>query len=95
MAADSRQHVRLGGNSRPWGALLLALVLLTVGVVALGTWSLIMLGVLGAHWADSALPLLVVGLLGGIPGVYETSIAYATYKGWPGYSYAQIPRYTD
>ena len=74
---------------------MLALVLLSVGVIALGTWSLIMLGVLGDQWADNALPLFVVGLLGGIPGAYETSIAYATWKGWPGYSYAQIPRYTD
>lgn len=74
---------------------MLALLLLAVGVIALGTWSLIMLGVLGDQWAESALPLLVVGMLGGIPGAYETSIAYATYRGWPGFSYAQIPRYID
>lgn len=90
-----RPHVRRGADSRPWGALLLALVLLFVGVIALGTWALIMLGVLGNQWADNALPLLIVGLLGGIPGVYESTIAYATYKGWPGYSYSQIPRYID
>jgi hypothetical protein len=97
----SAEHILLTGqlrrrrDARPWGALLLALLLLSIGVVSLTMFTMISVGVLDERWAENAQPLLIVGLLGFLPGAYETRIAYAAWRGWPGYSFEQIPRYDD
>ncbi|KAG8466145.1 hypothetical protein KFE25_001901 [Diacronema lutheri] len=99
--ADAREEETLNGrvlrrrSTRPWGALALAALLLAIGTTSLTVWLFIATGVLDAQWADNALPCFIVGVLGFLPGFYETRIAYAAWRGWPGYSYEMIPRLDD
>ena len=68
-----------------------AAFLLFVGVV-FSTLGLSFLFTLGMH---EALPFLIIGGIGFIPGSYVSFIIYQTWKGVPGYSYDQIPSYDD
>lgn len=45
----------------------------------------------GTHWTSMAIAFFVIGSLAFIPGAYSSWIAYASYRGWPGYSFDQIP----
>lgn len=45
------------------------------------------------QYADRTWPVLILGMLMFIPGVYHVRIAYYAYKGYPGYSYEDIPEF--
>ena len=44
---------------------------------------------------SEALPFLIIGGIGFIPGSYVSFIIYHTWRGTPGYSYDQIPSYDE
>jgi hypothetical protein len=68
-----------------------AVFLLGVGVLfsSLGLTFLFTLGL------SEALPFLIIGGIGFIPGSYVCFILYQTWKGVPGFSYDQIPSYDE
>lgn len=68
-----------------------AVFLLFVGIL-FGTLGLSFLFTLGLH---DALPFLIIGGIGFIPGSYVCFILYHAWRGTPGYSYDQIPSYDD
>lgn len=68
-----------------------AIFLLAVGVV-FSTLGLTFVFTLGM---SEALPFLIIGGIGFIPGSYVSFIIYHTWRGTPGFSYDQIPSYDD
>lgn len=96
MAARGLATTGRGGlGGKPWGAFALSALLLSVGLVSLTITLLIVVGVLDQRWADNALPCFIVGMLGFLPGAYETRIAYGAWRGWPGHAYERIPGLSD
>lgn len=45
--------------------------------------------------SDRTVPVLIIGLLVFLPGIYHLRIAYYASKGYPGYSYDDIPDFDD
>lgn len=45
--------------------------------------------------SDRTVPVLVIGILVFLPGFYHLRIAYYASKGYPGYSYDDIPDFDD
>ena len=43
------------------------------------------------QYADRTWPVIVLGALTFIPGVYHVRIAWLAYRGAPGYSFEDIP----
>ncbi|KAI8789702.1 transmembrane protein 230 [Biomphalaria glabrata] len=77
----------------PYRAILLATGLFVVGSVLIIVGSLLLTGYINAQYSDRTWPLLLLGSLMFIPGVYHVRIAYYAYKGYDGYSYEDIPEF--
>lgn len=45
--------------------------------------------------SDRTVPILIIGILVFLPGFYHLRIAYYASKGYPGYSYDDIPDFDD
>lgn len=45
--------------------------------------------------SDRTVPVLIIGILVFLPGFYHLRIAYYASKGYPGYSYDDIPDFDD
>nr|CAD7404374.1 unnamed protein product [Timema cristinae] len=43
------------------------------------------------NYADRTWPMIILGALMFIPGVYHIRIAYCAFRRYPGYSFADIP----
>ena len=43
------------------------------------------------QYADRTWPMLILGAIMFIPGIYHVRIAYYAYKGYEGFSYEMIP----
>ena len=87
---------RLPERKFPKKAILLAVVLFVVGSAFLIMGSLIFTGFIGSEEGDNRwLSMIILGALTFIPGAYHTNIAYQTWRGTPGYSYADIPDFDD
>uniref|UniRef100_A0A0D9WKC0 Uncharacterized protein n=1 Tax=Leersia perrieri TaxID=77586 RepID=A0A0D9WKC0_9ORYZ len=76
----------------PWKSIALALFLLLLGS------SLLFLSyfIFTAHMEgdnSQAYGLLFLGILSFLPGFYETRVAYYSWRGAPGYTFASIPDY--
>uniref|UniRef100_A0A3Q1EZV1 Transmembrane protein 230 n=1 Tax=Acanthochromis polyacanthus TaxID=80966 RepID=A0A3Q1EZV1_9TELE len=71
----------------PYKAIALATVLFLIGSL------LIIIGAL--LLADRTVPVLIIGILVFLPGIYHLRIAYYASKGYPGYSYDDIPDFDD
>uniref|UniRef100_A0A2K6KKZ8 Transmembrane protein 230 n=1 Tax=Rhinopithecus bieti TaxID=61621 RepID=A0A2K6KKZ8_RHIBE len=74
----------------PYKTLALATVLFLIGAFLIIIGSLLLKG-----GADRAVPGLIIGILVFLPGFYHLRIAYYTSKGYPGYSYDDIPDFDD
>uniref|UniRef100_A0A3Q2ZMZ1 Transmembrane protein 230 n=1 Tax=Kryptolebias marmoratus TaxID=37003 RepID=A0A3Q2ZMZ1_KRYMA len=76
----------------PYKAIALATVLFLIGSL------LIIIGAL-IFFQDRSLyrtvPVLIIGILVFLPGFYHLRIAYYASKGYPGYSYDDIPDFDD
>lgn len=79
----------------PVKSIALALLLFLIGSVMLTLAGLVMGGVFGETSELSATPLLILGLVTFIPGFYHVRLAYYAFRGYTGYSYLDIPHYSD
>lgn len=79
----------------PVKAIVLAVFLFVVGSVMIVLGSLMLAGVIGVDFGDRAVPLLVIGTVCFLPGFYNLGIVYLAWRGYHGYSYADIPTYND
>ncbi|XP_064630698.1 transmembrane protein 230-like isoform X2 [Lineus longissimus] len=77
----------------PYKAILLATVLFSLGSLLIILGALLLSGVIDAKYADRTWPVLILGLLMFIPGVYHVRIAYYAFKGYSGYSFEDIPEF--
>lgn len=75
----------------PKKAIALATFLFVMGSTLIILSSLIFADFFDEKYNDSRWPLLILGSLMFIPGVYHVRIAYYAYKKYPGYTYDDIP----
>ncbi|KAK3921832.1 Transmembrane protein 230 [Frankliniella fusca] len=75
----------------PWSAVLFASVLSLGGAVLLGTAILLLSGYIDPKYVDRTWPMLVLGFIMFIPGVYHLRIALYAFLNRPGYSFDDIP----
>ncbi|KAE8737877.1 hypothetical protein FOCC_FOCC016657 [Frankliniella occidentalis] len=75
----------------PWSAVLFASVLSIGGAVLLGTAILLLTGYIDPKYVDRTWPMLVLGFIMFIPGVYHLRIAVYAFLNHPGYSFDDIP----
>ena len=75
----------------PVKSIVLAAVLLLLGSGMLTVWSLMVAGVIGVGEGGKATPILIIGLVCFVPGVYNVRTAIYAWKGGRGFSYADIP----
>uniref|UniRef100_A0A3B4DIP3 Transmembrane protein 230 n=1 Tax=Pygocentrus nattereri TaxID=42514 RepID=A0A3B4DIP3_PYGNA len=52
-------------------------------------------GYIDLQHRDRTIPVLIIGILVFLPGFYHLRIAYYASKGYPGYSYDDIPDFDD
>uniref|UniRef100_A0A6U4NY97 Transmembrane protein 230 n=1 Tax=Hemiselmis andersenii TaxID=464988 RepID=A0A6U4NY97_HEMAN len=95
---DDAALLRPNRREVPVKPVLLALFLFVIGVVMLSLAAAVTTGTLnadywwpGQKWTSIAIAFFVIGSLAFVPGAYSTWIAYASYRGYPGYSFDQIP----
>ncbi|XP_061673486.1 transmembrane protein 230b [Syngnathoides biaculeatus] len=79
----------------PYKAIALATVLFLIGSLLIVIGSLLLTGYFGVTDNDRSIPVLVIGVLVFLPGIYHLRIAYYAWKGYPGYSYDDIPDFDD
>ncbi|XP_035824392.1 transmembrane protein 230 isoform X1 [Aplysia californica] len=77
----------------PFKAILLAAALFVAGSILIIIGSLLLTGYINAKYSDRTWPLLLLGGLMFVPGVYHVRIAYYAYKGYDGFSYEDIPEF--
>ncbi|KAG2638136.1 hypothetical protein PVAP13_2NG573500 [Panicum virgatum] len=76
----------------PWKSIALALFLLLIGILLLSLSYFIFTS--HVEGDDSqAYGLLFLGVLAFLPGYYVTRVAYYSWRGAPGYTFASIPDY--
>lgn len=76
----------------PWKSIALALFLLLLGSSLLFLSYFIFTGHMEGD-SSQAYGLLFLGFLAFLPGFYETRVAYYSWRGAPGYTFASIPDY--
>ncbi|RCV44262.1 hypothetical protein SEVIR_9G365500v4 [Setaria viridis] len=76
----------------PWKSIALALFLLLLGSSLLFLSYFIFSGHMEGD-SSQAYGLLFLGFLAFLPGFYETRVAYYSWRGAPGYTFASIPDY--
>ncbi|XP_061842191.1 transmembrane protein 230b [Nerophis lumbriciformis] len=79
----------------PYKAIALAAVLFLIGSLLIIIGSLLLAGYFGVTHSDRTIPVLIIGILVFLPGIYHLRIAYCASKGYPGYSYDDIPNFDD
>ncbi|XP_049906925.1 transmembrane protein 230b [Epinephelus moara] len=79
----------------PYKAIALAAVLFLIGSLLIIIGSLFLAGYFGAPHSDRTIPVLIIGILVFLPGIYHLRIAYYASKGYRGYSYDDIPDFDD
>jgi hypothetical protein len=90
---DSEIKYRDKKNKPPYKSIFLALVLTAIGCVLLVFGTMLLTGYIETeHW-DRGYPLVILGLLTLAPGSYITTLAWCTFRGYKGYTYAMIPDY--
>ncbi|KAM7391566.1 hypothetical protein PAMP_022247 [Pampus punctatissimus] len=79
----------------PYKAIALATVLFVIGSLLIIIGALLLAGYFGVTHSDRTLPVLIIGILVFLPGIYHLRIAYYASRGYPGYSYDDIPDFDD
>ncbi|CAN6184240.1 unnamed protein product [Urochloa humidicola] len=76
----------------PWKSIALAFFLLLIGISLLSLSYFIFTSHMEGD-GSQAYGLLFLGVLAFLPGYYETRVAYYSWRGAPGYTFASIPDY--
>ncbi|KAM4745157.1 transmembrane protein 230b [Anableps anableps] len=79
----------------PYKAIALASVLFLIGSILIIIGALLLAGYFGVTNSDRTVPVLIIGIIVFLPGIYHLRIAYYASKGYPGYSYDDIPDFDD
>ncbi|PWA19786.1 hypothetical protein CCH79_00006901, partial [Gambusia affinis] len=79
----------------PYKAIALASVLFLIGSTLIIIGALLLAGSFGVTNSDRTVPVLIIGIIVFLPGIYHLRIAYYASKGYPGYSYDDIPDFDD
>lgn len=75
----------------PWSAVVFATVLCVGGAFLLATAILLLAGYIDPKYVDRTWPMLVLGFIMFVPGVYHLRIAIYAFLNKPGYSFDDIP----
>lgn len=75
----------------PYRGIIFAALLLLMGTVLIIVAFGLLFGLINANNADAAWPLLILGFLIFIPGLYHVRIAYFAYRGYHGYDFDDVP----
>uniref|UniRef100_A0A8C6WZY1 Transmembrane protein 230 n=1 Tax=Neogobius melanostomus TaxID=47308 RepID=A0A8C6WZY1_9GOBI len=79
----------------PYKAIALATVLFLIGSLLIIIGALLLAGYFGITHSDRTVPVLIIGILVFLPGIYHLRIAYYASRGYAGYSYDDIPDFDD
>ncbi|XP_019110928.1 transmembrane protein 230b [Larimichthys crocea] len=79
----------------PYKAIALATVLFLIGSLLIIIGALLLAGYFEVTHTDRTVPVLIIGILVFLPGIYHLRIAYYASKGYHGYSYDDIPDFDD
>lgn len=79
----------------PYKAIALATVLFAVGSLLIIIGALLLAGYFGVTHSDRTFPVLIIGILVFLPGIYHLRIAYYASRGYAGFSYDDIPDFDD
>ncbi|XP_068166804.1 transmembrane protein 230b [Antennarius striatus] len=79
----------------PYKAIAHAAVLFVIGSLLIIIGALLLAGYFGVTHSDRTVPVLIIGILVFLPGIYHLRIAYYASKGYRGYSYDDIPDFDD
>jgi hypothetical protein len=90
ISSDYNNDILIVHNKMPWNEIILALGLLTMGVLGIVLGILLIATQTGADQARGFV-YFILGALLFLPGFYESRIAYYAYKGYQGFSFANIP----
>ncbi|KAF6729343.1 Transmembrane protein 230 [Oryzias melastigma] len=88
-------HFKRSPPKVPYKAIALATVLFLIGSLLIIIGALLLAGYFGVTHTDRTVPVLIIGILVFLPGIYHLRIAYYASKGYPGYSYDDIPDFDD
>ncbi|KRY90783.1 Transmembrane protein [Trichinella pseudospiralis] len=72
----------------PWRAIILATLLFVFGTILIVIGTLLLAGFCDPKYNDRTWPVLILGLLMFIPGLYHVRIAYYAFKGYKGLPHA-------
>ncbi|XP_034234981.1 transmembrane protein 230 isoform X2 [Thrips palmi] len=75
----------------PWSAVVFAGILCLGGAFLLITAMLLLIGYIDPQYVDRTWPMLVLGFIMFVPGVYHMRIALYAFMDRPGYSFDDIP----
>ncbi|XP_054721949.1 transmembrane protein 230-like [Uloborus diversus] len=75
----------------PYRGILLAAFLFIAGGLLILIAGLLFTGHINGKHVEGAWPLLILGALMFIPGIYHVRIAYFAFRGYPGYVFDDIP----
>eukprot|EP00271_Cylindrocystis_brebissonii_P023209 TRINITY_DN94_c0_g1_i1.p1 TRINITY_DN94_c0_g1~~TRINITY_DN94_c0_g1_i1.p1 ORF type:complete len:114 (-),score=18.93 TRINITY_DN94_c0_g1_i1:727-1068(-) len=77
-------------NRPPWKEIILAITLLAFGLLGIAAGAIMVATMSGANKARGIV-YCILGALLFLPGFYESRIAYYAFKGYRGFSFANIP----
>lgn len=88
---DDEQFEDVVPIKAPIKSIIIAIVLFVLGTIMLTLGSLMLAGVINqGQGSFRASPLMVIGAIIFIPGAYNVRTAYLAWRGYPGYSFADI-----
>lgn len=86
-----RQRLATMNQYPPPRTTLCAGVLLLMGIILLTTGLVIFFG----PGSDRGLPILILGAIMFIPGIYSSYVLYGAWRGWQGFDFSMVPSYDD
>ncbi len=79
----------------PWKSIVVAMIMFVMGTTLLIIGALLVSGHISTQYSDRLWPVIFLGVILFVPGFYHVRLALYAYKGYPGYSFDDIPDYDD